>query len=392
MMTDLWKPIDAIMTQGLDDVFPAAVLWIEYGGRVRFSRAYGWLHPETRTLPVSTDTWFDLASLTKLFTATALMTLAAQGRVALNEPIVNVIPEWRGMHPLQPAIDPVTKQIQPLSPNAAGRQVDAGEVTFWHLLTHTSGLAAWVDACQGYLSEEISPEVGRTRLEAVLAAPRFVYPPGQGLVYSDVGFMVLGAAIQRLAGMPLADYLARAVLAPLGMTQIAYRPLDRGIPREQIAPTEFCAWRGRRIWGEVHDENAACLGGVAGHAGLFATAREVARLGACFLRGGDPILPGALASAMVLEQAWVGNERRGLGWKLQTPDSSPIGAAFGPRSFGHTGFTGTSLWVDPDRDVIVVLLTNRVYYGRDNSGIARVRIRLHEAVADLIDNVSERNT
>ncbi len=379
------------MQQGTASTFPAAVLLVQHRGQVVFYRAYGWLQPEHERLPTGTDTWFDLASLTKLFTATAFMHLVAEGKIALDTPIMEVLPELQGRFPILPGMDPYAKTPLPPDPAFQGQVVDAGKITFWHVLTHTSGLAAWVDCCQPPLPgpvplpTQVPASIRRRRLEALLRAPRFVYPPGQRLLYSDVGFILLGEAIERLAGMSLPAYFELAIQRPLGMTQVAFSPLDHGIPCEHIAPTEMCAWRGRRLWGEVHDENAACLAGVAGHAGLFASAEDVARLGQSFLETTERPLPHSLKGEMIREHVWMGTERRGLGWKLQTPTQSPVGRAFSSRSFGHTGFTGTSLWVDPDRELVVVLLTNRVYYGRDGDAIARFRVRLHEAVVATVD-------
>ncbi len=382
------------MQAGLSATFPAGVLLVQQRGKIRFHQAYGWLDPTTRGFPTQEDTRFDLASLTKVFTATAFMTLVAAGKAALDEPVVRVLPELSGRHPLLPPIDPHSKTPLAPLPAYAGRQIDARRVTFRHLLTHTAGLAAWLDCCQPPLHpvpqpHRVPPALRAQRLQALLEAPRFVFPPGQVVHYSDVGFILLGEAVARLARMDLPAYLQQAVGRPLGMTTVTYNPLAQGVPQALLAPTEQCPWRGRRLWGEVHDENAACLGGVAGHAGLFATAADLAKLGQCFLARGQGVLPAALAQAMVREQAFTDNERRGLGWKLQTPTGSPVGQAFGQPSFGHTGFTGTSLWVDPSRDLVVVLLTNRVYYGRAGEAIARFRVQLHQAVVRAIDALLE---
>ncbi len=386
-----WDSVDAVMQQGATSTFPAAVLLVQQKGNVVFHEAYGWLHPEHQCLPTRKDTLFDLASLTKLFTATAFMALVVARKVTLDTPIVQVLPEMKGRFPILPGMDPHTKKPLPPDPSLQGEVVNAGQVTFRHLLTHTAGLAAWMDCCSPPLASpaplpsQIPASVRRRRFEAVLRAPRFVYPPGKGLLYSDVGFILLGVAIERLAKTPLPAYFAQVIQRPLGMSKVMFTPLNEGVPCEHIAPTEFCPWRRRRLWGEVHDENAACLGGVAGHAGLFASAEEVAKLGQSFLEASERPLPYPQKLEMVQEYAWQGAERRGLGWKLQTPTQSPVGQAFGLRSFGHTGFTGTSLWVDPDRELVVALLTNRVYMGRDGEAIARFRVRLHEAVVATVD-------
>lgn len=152
-----------------------------------------------------------------------------------------------------------------------------------------------------------------------------------------------------------------------------------------MAPTELCAWRGRRLAGEVHDENAARLGGVAGHAGLFGTAGDLAALGQMYLEGGRPLLRPDTVAEMVRLQAEEGSTRRGLGFALWSPDPEASGNPFSQRAFGHTGFTGTALWVDPERDLVVASLTNRVYYGRDAAGITAFRVALHRAIVAAVD-------
>lgn len=381
------------MRQGVASTFPAAALLIQQGGEAVFHRAYGWVDPEQKQWLAELNTLFDLASLTKLFTATAFMTLVDTGKVALETPITEVTPEFSGIHPIQPHIDPHTKTLLSPDPDFEGKTVNADLVTFWHLLTHTSGLAAWVNLCSldeqadAPFPHQVTQAERRRRLDAFLTSPYFVSPPGKRFLYSDLGFILLGEAIERLADMSLPDYFAQAIFAPLGMESITYNPLARSIPRQQIAPTEFCSWRGRRIWGEVHDENASCLGGVAGHAGLFATTLDAAVLGQCFLDKGDGVISPPSTAEMVKKQIFLQDEHRGLGWQLSGPTS-----AFSPHSFGHTGFTGTSLWVDPDRALVVVLLTNRVYYGREGEAIARFRLRLHEAIINIIDHTSEKTS
>jgi CubicO group peptidase (beta-lactamase class C family) len=263
-------------------------------------------------------------------------------------------------------------------------------------LTHTSGLAAWRSVYQVNgdldgpipLPHEVSPEKRTHRIAAILHRYDFAYPPGQRLVYSDLGLILLGEAIARLSGMPLDQYVRRSVLRPLGLTHTTYNPLARGILPAEIVPTEQCAWRKRRCVGEVHDENAASLGGVAGHAGLFSTAWEVAVLGHMYLNhgcyGGTRLLSSGLAEQMTHRQADWKDNPRGLGWMLRSQSGSSSGRWFSPQSYGHTGYTGTSLWIDPDRGLLVVLLTNRVYGGRDPTGIAHLRPVLHDAIIEAL--------
>jgi CubicO group peptidase (beta-lactamase class C family) len=181
----------------------------------------------------------------------------------------------------------------------------------------------------------------------------------------------------------------RALFQPLGLARTGFNPLAAGIPAGQVAPTERCDWRGRRLSGEVDDENAASLGGISGHAGLFSTAAEVARLGQLYLRQGEwqgaQLLSGETVAGMVGEQVSLNGLRRGLAWVLWTAQDCACGAAFGRRSFGHTGFTGTSLWIDPQRELLVVALTNRVYHGRDPLAIQRFRPRLHELAVSAVE-------
>ena len=379
------------MQSGLGCVFPAAALHIRQGGVTIFERAYGYLDPDTAQRPTQAASLFDLASLTKLFTATAFMRLVEAGLVALTTPVAEVLPEFAGQRPIGPTEDPLASVTVPPNPQFAGQEVDAGTITFWHLLTHTSGLAAWRSLYRVPLPHLVPADLRARRIGAIYREYGFAYPPGARVVYSDLGFILLGEAIARLAGAPLEVYLRRAVLEPLGLLRTTYNPLRNGFSPEGIVPTELCAWRHRRCVGEVHDENSASLGGVAGHAGLFSTAAEVAALGQLYLEGGIThgvrLLARETVAEMVRVQVGSDEDPRGLGWHQRSAGYSSSGHGFSPRSFGHTGFTGTSLWVDPDRELVVALLTNRVYYGRDPQPITDFRPRLHDAVlTDLIRN------
>lgn len=388
--------VDAVMHSGLDAVFPAAVLLLARRGGVVFHRAYGTLDPETRRRPTQMDSLFDLASVTKLFTATAFMTLVEAGCVALDTPVADVLTEFDGLRSIGPTEDPLTKTMVPAHPAFAGQKVDAQQVTFWHLLTHTSGLAAWrslyrENGEQGEgvpLPHQIAAEKRARRVAAIHDLYGFAYPPGQRMVYSDLGIILLGEAVARLARATLDASVHRAVLRPLGLSRTFYNPLALGISPAEIVPTEFCAWRERRCVGEVHDENAASLGGVAGHAGLFSTAWEVAVLGQTYLNGGGyggtRILAPETVAEMTRVQVNLEDNPRGLGWLQPSRGWSSSGRRFGPGSYGHTGFTGTSLWIDPGRELMVVLLTNRVYYGRDPAGITDFRPQLHDTVVEAI--------
>ena len=400
-----WSAVSRLLEAGVGIVAPAIVLHVRHRGRIVFEEAYGVFNPEVtepgeKATPVSPDALFDLASVTKLFTATAFMRLVEVGRVHLDQPVAQVIPEFAGIRPIGGAEDPISKQPTWPEDAFAGEEVDAGRVTFRHLLTHTSGLAAWrsVYRAAGPPPPPLGELMGRPTVEerirwgvqAICTYP-FVYPPGERLVYSDLGIILLGEAIARLMGQRLDTALHTLVLDPLGVTEAGFRPLDMPDREEisQCVPTEWCPWRRRRLRGEVHDENAAGLGGVAGHAGLFATAAHVAQLGQMILQEGSwegvQLLSPATVREMTREQARFGDEVRGLGWMRRSIKETSSGHYFSPESFGHTGYTGTSLWVDPDRQLVVSLMTNRVYYGRDPEAIAAFRPAIHDAVAQAIE-------
>jgi CubicO group peptidase (beta-lactamase class C family) len=373
---------DEVMREGVDRVFPAAQLVLLHAGQTALSAAYGCLDPDTRECPARPDTLFDLASVSKLFTVAAFMTLVEEGSIGLDQPVREVLPELAETRPIQPYEDPSSPGdwVQVGAPGAAS-EVDARRVTFRHLLAHNSGLPAWRP-----LYRETSAEAAmRMALHTF-----FSYPIGARVVYSDIGLILLGLAIERLSGHALEAAIGARVLAPLGLSATRYLPVaDPLHPPEaartrNVAPTEICAWRGRRIAGQVHDENAARIGGVAGHAGLFSTADEVARFGQTFLNGGA-LLKSETVAEMTRVQAQDGDIRRGLGFALWSPDPEASGNPFGPGAFGHTGFTGTSLWIDPKRNLVVVALTNRVYYGRDAGGILEFRVALHRAIAEAVD-------
>lgn len=371
-----FSAVDTVIRTALERVFPAAQVVVFQSGQVRFAAAYGWLDPETRLRPVTANTLFDLASVTKLFTVTAFMSLVEAGRVGLDQPVQTVLPEFSGARPIRPYEDPlVPGQWVNVDAEAIADTVDAGAVTFRHLLTHTSGLPAWRP-----LYREPSPDVARRMALGTF----FSYPIGSRTVYSDIGLILLGLSIERLTGLPLDRAIAHLVCEPLGLRHTRFLPVG-GAAEMQVAPTEECRWRGRRIVGEVHDENAAGLGGVAGHAGLFSTASDVARLGRMYLERGRPILQPATVAEMTRLQAQDGDVRRGLGFALWSPDPEASGNPFGPGAFGHTGFTGTSLWIDPKRELVVAVMTNRVYYGRDAAGILAFRVHLHRAVVEAME-------
>lgn len=381
-MTGFAEGLDALLAQEAPLVSPAIQLAIRRHGQVIYQGCAGWLDPETRRRPVNDDTLFDLASLTKLFTTTGFMLLVEAGRAALDQPVSTVLPEFSGQRPIQAYEDPLHwgQMVSPIENQPAF--VDASQVTFRHLLTHTSGLPAW----RPFKDQPDAPAARRLALETF-----FAYAPGTRVLYSDVGLILLGMAVERLAQMPLERWIDEQITAPLHLANTRFFPLTAGVVPEDpgnVAPTEFCRWRGRRIVGEVHDESASRLGGIAGHAGLFANAADLAAFGQMFLDGGHPLLRRETVSEMVREQAASDENRRGLGFHLWSPDPEASSNPFCPQTFGHTGFTGTSLWIDPRRALVVALLTNEVYYGRDDRKIGVLRLRVHHAIVSALDELT----
>jgi CubicO group peptidase (beta-lactamase class C family) len=293
---------------------------------------------------VEADTLYDLASLTKVVaTTTMAMILVDEKRLDLDRPVHAFLPAFQG-------------------PEKEG-------VTVRHLLTHSSGLPATAP-----LFREVR---GKAAYAERIAAMDLGYPPGSKSVYSDLGVILLGEILEKTAGRPLDVFVRERVFLPLGMKHTGFRPPRPLWPR--IAPTENDPWRGRMIQGEVHDENAFAMGGVAPHAGLFSTAGDLARFARMLLKGG-----GRIVSRQTLElftaKAGIPDSDRALGWDTKSAEGSSAGTLFSPDSFGHTGFTGTSIWIDPERQIFVILLTNRVYPTRENNLIREVR----PAVADAV--------
>ena len=336
--------LDAILARALaDSAFPGAVAVVGLSDTV-IVRAVGRLDAEDPAAPTIDETLWDLASLTKVVaTTSALMQLVSSGSVALDEPVRRYLPEW----------------------TAPGSEA----VTVRHLLTHSGGLPAWRP-----LHKE-APDSPAAALALALSTPLDTVA-GVRYVYSDVGAIVLGKLVERVSGMPLDVYLAQRLWAPLGMSRTSFKPAVS--QRAFAAPTEYDPWRQRKMRGEVHDENAYALGGVSGHAGLFSTGDDLARFARALLDGRLPGVSAATFREFTRRQDST-LSHRALGWETATGSNS-AGSRMSARAFGHTGFTGTSLWVDPSHGVFVVLLTNRVNPTRENRRIGAVRVRLADAV------------
>jgi CubicO group peptidase (beta-lactamase class C family) len=343
--------IDRLMEQaGTDGLLTGGVVLVGRHDDILLEKAYGYVSAGADARPVTTDTIFDLASLTKVFaTAPAVMKLAEEGRIRLVDPVARWFPEF------------------------AGRGRD--DLLLMHLLTHTSGLD---DMAVG------GDEPLRRAIESA-AAQRPRGEAGSRFRYADINFILLGELVRRVTGIPLDEYCRQHFLASLGMVDSGFRPAEPLVPR--IAPTVVD--NGTLSQGVVQDRTARQLGGVAGHAGLFGTARDLARF--CRMVLNDGALEGKrVLSPRTVEQMTApyfsrgGKVVRGLGWDIASPFSSPRGEGFSEMSFGHTGYAGGSVWIDPDRGLYVVLLTSRLDYRRTRdfstlrSGISTAALQLSD--------------
>ncbi len=321
-------------------------------------------------IPMASDTIFDLASLTKpIATTSALIWLVHEGRVDLDAPVARYLPSFADR----------------------GKE----QVSVRHLLSHSSGLRPWRAYHELLLERErkkgerlLATPAGRERILDSTLRSALVHEPGSAAVYGDLDFIVLGALVEAVSHQPLDELCAERVFRPLGMQDTFFvRLAEAGsaLPdavRRRVAATESCAWRGRVLWGEVHDPNAWAMGGVAGHAGLFATAADVGRFAQAVLdvwHGRSEALPRDTLLEFTRRQELPPGSGWALGWDTPTLPASSSGRYFGPRSIGHLGFTGTSLWIDPEAETWVVMLTNRVHLVAKKS-----RYALRPIVHDLV--------
>jgi beta-N-acetylhexosaminidase len=356
-----------------DKAFPGATLAVGYRGKVAI-HGFGNLSYDANSPAVDSRTMYDIASLTKVVVTTTLVAKLAEGdfpaSLDLDAKVERYLPEWRtGQQSEKGLMNPLGQ-----SPEAAEWR---SRVTVRHLLTHTSGLPPFKEYWRTSKSKEDT-------LTKIFAEP-LDYEPGTKEVYSDLGIILMAEIVERLTGRTLDDLAKTYVFSPLGMKDTMFRP-----PKTLwtwIAPTEIDNnLRKRLVQGEVHDENAYAMGGVSGHAGVFSTAPDLASFCQMLLNGGvyahQRILKRATIAQFTAPQK-LSNGARTLGWAVPT-DGSSSGHFFSAHSFGHTGFTGTSIWIDPDRQLFVVLLTNRVNPTRENQKIAQVRPALHDAVMQAL--------
>ena len=342
------------------NAFPSALVAVTHLGKLVALKSFGRFTYEDNSAAVVTGTLFDIASLTKVVATTTMAAiLYERGLLELDATVAGTIPEF----------------LADACGEADARRRD---VTFRMLLAHSSGLPAYEKL---FLKAHARKELLSAAFTTSLCAD-----PGTRAEYSDIGFITLGAALERIAQESLDVFCQREIFGPLAMTGTTFNPPTE--TRGQIPPTtdERDGLRKRIIQGEVQDENACILGGVAGHAGLFSTAEDLAAFAHAMLSGGRPILRPETVAVFTRRESAPAGTSRALGW--DTPSvPSQSGKYFGPASFGHLGYTGTSLWVDPDRQLSITLLTNRTWPDCANQAIKQVRPEFHDAVVEAVDKL-----
>lgn len=360
-----WQIIADGAEQG---AYAGAVAFVSHRDDIVLERACGQAMIEPESIAMTVETRFDLASLTKVVaTLPAILQLVDDGAFDLDDPVASIVDVVRG--------------------DEAKRGI-----TIRHLLSHTSGLLAWLPV---YLDE-----TGPDAYAAAIARAPLESKPGAAVVYSDLGFILLGEVVRRVTGNDIATYAAGEIFGPLGMTATGFRPAgserrsiaatERGNPREIEMTGDRAAgyggWRRQIIWGDVHDGNAHYgLDGIAGHAGLFGNAADVLRYGQCWLHRGTLDRVRLLSEQIVAEAVTEQAPTRGLGWRVAGTERQPdeLIMPLGSTAYGHTGFTGTALWVSPELDLVAVLLTNRVHpLSRDE--IATIRPAFAAALAKVV--------
>lgn len=345
------QAFEALQRAIANRAFPAASVAVTHCGKLVGLKAFGRFTYDESSQPVHSESFFDLASVSKVVATTSMvMILYERGLLDLEMPITGVLPEF------------------------AGEDSRRQQVTFRQLLAHSSGLPCYEKL---FLRAKGKDELLREAFSVPLKND-----PGTRAEYSDIGFILLGTALERIAEQPLDRFCQSEVFGPLGMSQTTFNPPSGW--KSQIPPTaDDRTFRTRIIQGEVQDENASVMGGVAGHAGVFSTASELATFAHAMLNGGAPIVRRETMALFTRRESLPPGTSRALGW--DTPSApSQSGKYFSPSSFGHLGYTGTSLWIDPERQLSVTLLTNRTWPDCSNQAIKEVRPAFHDAVLQAL--------
>ncbi len=349
------EAVDKLMRQAIaDKIFPGGVLLVSSAGAVVFFKAYGLAHLYQK-VPVAPETIFDLASLTKpLATTLAVMRLVQHGKIRLEQSLGELLPEFQGS--------------------------DKAEVRIKHLLYHNSGLPDYRPYYKAL--SHVAQDQRRTALRQLLVHEPRIHPIGKEVLYSDPGFMILAWVIEHVTERRLDHFVADEIYQPLKLINLFFNPHNDENHRGSFAATEKCLWRRKILVGQVHDENAFAVGGIEGHAGLFGTAEDVNTLLSELLRSYHGQIRDGLFSNELLHQFFqrLAGTDKALGFDMPRLEGASCGRDFSLNSVGHLGFTGTSFWMDLERSLIVILLTNRVHPTRKNEAIKEFRPHLHDTI------------
>jgi CubicO group peptidase (beta-lactamase class C family) len=368
------RKVDRALDKAIDGAeMPGAVVLAEMrrdGEILEHASVRGLAVVRPERIPMARETLFDLASLTKVMaTSTAILLLVQDGAVSLDDPVAKFLPHFG--------------------------ERDKESVTLRHLLTHSSGLKPWRAFHEALLERErkkgerwIGTPAGHDFVIEGICRSALVHEPGSAAVYGDLDFIILGAVVEAVAQQPFETFCTERIFRPLGLEHTGFLPLGEEDPpdalRRRIAATENCPWRGRILWGQVHDPNAYAMGGVAGHAGLFSPADDVLRFGRTLLdvwHGRSDALPAELLRSFLTRQDLPEKSDWALGWDTPSEGGSTSGRHFSRQSVGHLGFTGTSLWIDLEAEAVVVMLTNRVHLVAKKSKFT-LRPLIHDLVRE----------
>jgi len=353
------ESVDRLMRQAIaEKIFPGAVLMVSFKGKILFFNAYGFIHLSSHA-PMTCDTIFDLASLTKpLATTLAVIRLVQLKQIDLQQSLSRLLPEFQG--------------------------TDKAKVKIKHLLYHNSGLPDYRPYYKTLMA--IAKNSRRNALRSLLVKEPLIHPIGKTILYSDLGFMILAWVIERIAQRRLDYFVGEEIYKPLGLNNLFFLADNLPGTRGPFAATEKCSWRGKVLEGQVHDENAYAVGGIEGHAGLFGSASDIHRLLIELLFTYLGQEDAGLFNKNLLHQFFkrLPGTDKALGFDTPSMTGASCGTVFSQNSVGHLGFTGTSFWMDLERSVVVILLTNRVHPTRDNEQIKKFRPKLHDMVMEAM--------
>ena len=357
------------MEEGVEKgVFPGAVLLVSIGKEIAFHKAFGFRSVMPEKKPMTEDTVFDIASLTKVVASTtAIMILFKERRISLENKAGEFVPDF----------------------NCKEKE----NITFRNLLNHCAGLPDWLPLYRGLLEKqkstnEFSKYDGKQYIYSRVNKEPLVYVPETNCKYSDMGFIILGEIIEIICGKGLDKYCEEKIFNPLSLSATFYNNLfEQSSALKQknrlFASTENCPWRKKVLEGEVHDDNAYAMGGIAGHTGVFSTGIDLHRFTTEILKcysGEGGFIPQRIVREFLMRQDIVRGSSWALGWDTPSPDISTSGHYFSKKSAGHLGYTGTSIWIDLEREIEIILLTNRVHPTRENRSIAKFRPEIHDLV------------